>query len=386
MTNLISLSTLAWASILGSHNANTAPSFIPISKADTTLTAKKEDTDPWKLSGYVALGQETSNGAKQFVSNVPRSVFNISAAGNGDVGVTLASTPKKGFGGTINVTGGDAADVVSSFGTDGLYNGNRKWFDVTQLFAQYAGDNYAIYAGKFVTLAGAEVIAAPANANYTRGILFGYAIPFTHTGIRATVNASSTVALTAGINNGWDDLVDTNKSKTFEGQIAWNPNSAFSFAATGYAGKERVAGLISEGNEGNRSVIDLLATYNFSPTTSLTLNYDYGQQDSAKGFTLDGNDRAKWSGIAAYLHHSFTDKFGATVRFEHFDDTDGFRTGLIQKWEEATLTLAYTPDAAHEYRVEGRVDSSNINAFFSTDYTSTKKSVTTLAGQAIWKF
>jgi len=39
-------------------------------------------------------------------------------------------------------------------------------------------------AGKFVTLAGSEVIWSPSNSNFSRSILFG-AIPFTHTGVRA---------------------------------------------------------------------------------------------------------------------------------------------------------------------------------------------------------
>ena len=41
-------------------------------------------------------------------------------------------------------------------------------------------------AGKFVTTAGAEVIEAKDNWLYSRSILFGYAIPFTHTGVRVT--------------------------------------------------------------------------------------------------------------------------------------------------------------------------------------------------------
>ena len=40
--------------------------------------------------------------------------------------------------------------------------------------------------GKFVTPIGAEVIESQDNWNYTRSILFGYAIPFYHVGVRAT--------------------------------------------------------------------------------------------------------------------------------------------------------------------------------------------------------
>ena len=41
-------------------------------------------------------------------------------------------------------------------------------------------------AGKFVTPLGAEVIESQDDWNYSRSILFGYAIPFYHAGMRAT--------------------------------------------------------------------------------------------------------------------------------------------------------------------------------------------------------
>lgn len=387
MTNFISLSTLAWSTIMGSAHASTEPGFIPISKSDTTLTAKKtEDTDPWKLSGYVNLSQQSTNASKSFTSGVPRSVFDVHSSGNGDVGVTLANVPKKGWGGTVNVTAGDTADVIAAYNTDGTYNGSKKQFDVTQLFVQYAAQNVTFTAGKFVTNAGAEVIAAPANYNFSRGILFGYAIPFTHTGVRANYTPTSTVNLELGVVNGWDDIRDTNKSKTIEAQIGYTPNSTWNIVANGYFGKERLGGLINSGDEGNRNLIDIVGTYNFNAATSLVLNYDYGQQDNSSNFTVDGNNRAKWSGIAGYLHHSFTDKWSATVRYEYFDDTNGYRTGVIQKWSEGTLTVAYTPDATHEYRLEGRIDSSNKSSFVNTNFDGTKKTVNTIAGEFLWKF
>ena len=42
--------------------------------------------------------------------------------------------------------------------------------------------------GKFTTWAGYETIETADNINSSRSFLFGYAIPFTHTGIRATYN------------------------------------------------------------------------------------------------------------------------------------------------------------------------------------------------------
>jgi len=52
---------------------------------------------------------------------------------------------------------------------------------------QYAHGPLTIIGGKFVTLAGAEVINSTLDTNYSRSILFGYAIPFSHTGARSAM-------------------------------------------------------------------------------------------------------------------------------------------------------------------------------------------------------
>jgi len=46
------------------------------------------------------------------------------------------------------------------------------------------------------------------NDNYSRSILFGYAIPFTHTGVKASYAFSSKVAGMVEVVNGWDLLRD----------------------------------------------------------------------------------------------------------------------------------------------------------------------------------
>ena len=70
-------------------------------------------------------------------------------------------------------------------------------------------------AGKFVTPMGAEVIESQDNWNYARSILFGYAIPFYHVGLRATYPVNHKVALGAQLVNGWNNASENNGDKTF---------------------------------------------------------------------------------------------------------------------------------------------------------------------------
>src|SRR5882724_4442457 len=151
------------------------------------------------------------------------------------VGLTLAKQPKEGFGGLVNLTMGRDANVIQSLTSTGTTP--NATFDVTQAYAQWAGGALTVIAGKFVTLSGTEVIASPGNTNISRSILFG-AIPFTHTGVRATWALGDTVSLIAGVNNGWDQLTDPNNGKTLELGVTLNPIKPLSITVSGYSGQE----------------------------------------------------------------------------------------------------------------------------------------------------
>src|SRR5258708_30930324 len=81
-------------------------------------------------------------------------------------------------------------------------------------FAQYLKEGYIEYLapagkgltvdfGKFVTNAGAEVIETKDNWNYSRGLLFSWAIPYFHYGVRAKYAFNGKVTLTGFLLNGW---------------------------------------------------------------------------------------------------------------------------------------------------------------------------------------
>ena len=85
-------------------------------------------------------------------------------------------------------------------------------------FMQYVKEAYMSYMapvgkglqidfGKFVTPAGAEVIESNANMNYSRSLLFNYAIPFYHFGGRLKYAFNDKYSLTGYLVNGWNDIV-----------------------------------------------------------------------------------------------------------------------------------------------------------------------------------
>lgn len=316
------------------------------------------------------------------------------------VAFTLANQPKEGFGGLVNLTLGRDADVIAAYKTgpsrgDGcnLATGQattgscrKTGYDFTQAFVQYATGPATFILGKYVTLAGAEVINSTADSNFSRSILFGYAIPFTHTGFRASYVAGDTLTLIAGVNNGWDDFKDTNSAKTIELGVLLAPLKELSFAGQFYSGKERVGGLINTGPEGTRNLFDAVATFTASDKLTFILNYDYGTQANASSVTATGAGKAKWSGWAGYVNYQLDEKWKLSLRGEYFNDRDGYRTGIAQKWKEATLTASYTPIKNLEIRGEIRGDRSNVPAFVDSDSVSASKSQRSAGLEAIYKF
>ena len=341
------------------------------------------DASGISLNGYIDTAYSHLSGTGLFTSGTPNRVFDTepNSFNLHQAAITVAKQPKEGFGGLVNLTAGSDAQVIHSIDDA---SGN---FDVTQAYAQYAKGPLTIIAGKYVTNAGAEVINSTNDVNYSRSILFGYAIPFTHTGLRATYAVSDMLSVIGGVNNGWDDVKDTNKQKTLELGLTLAPTKSISISAVDYHGTEQVSGSSTSFSsvQGNRNILDLVGTWTATDKVSVTLNYDYGSQDNATTVTPNGQDKANWSGLAGYVNYQFTEMWRITFRGEYFDDKDGYRTGIIQKWKEGTVTLAYLPAKSMEIRGEFRGDKSDQSSFLKSGG-STSKNQWSYGLEAIYKF
>lgn len=82
--------------------------------------------------------------------------------------------------------------LISSYGLfRNTETGKTRGYDIHQVFLSWVapvGKGLRVDAGKFITPFGMEVIDGydGFNDNQSRSFLFGYAIPFAHTGIRAS--------------------------------------------------------------------------------------------------------------------------------------------------------------------------------------------------------
>ena len=232
-------------------------------------------------------------------------------------------------------------------------------FDLQQAFVSYIapiGSGLRFDAGKYVTHLGYEVIEGydGYNDNYSRSLLFGYAIPFTHTGVKASYAFSSQVAAMVGVVNGWDLMRDNNHSKSIAAQLTLTPVAPLSVLLNWIGGPE-----LANNNHTKRNVFDLVAILKATKTLTLGLNGDYGIENGTSA-VVPGAD-AKWKGIAGYATLALTNKFSAALRGETLHDDGGVRfgTGTKTTLSEVTFTPAYKLTDHVLLRGEVRYDKAN---------------------------
>ena len=112
----------------------------------------------------------------------------------------------------VDLDFGKTADLVAAFEPES--DGKEIYKHIEQAYLSLLTGKVTWDAGKFVTPIGGEVIESQDNWNYTRSILFGYAIPFYHVGVRATVAASDKVTVAGYLVNGWNNTSEINGDKT----------------------------------------------------------------------------------------------------------------------------------------------------------------------------
>jgi hypothetical protein len=233
--------------------------------------------------------------------------------------------------------------------------------------------------GKFVTSAGAEVIESKDNWNYSRSLLFSYAIPYWHFGIRTSIPVSKVDTIGVQVVNGWNNISKSNGGATLvltnalvKPKYTWNVNYI--------VGPEN-----SNTSNGFRNLIDTTLLFTPNAKFNAYINYDYGQNRdglvtttscssvTTKSGTLVHRDVTTctygdtylnhWQGIAAAFHEQASAKNAFAGRFEYFNDPQGFETYTAQHLYEFTATYEYKWLEGLLTRAEYRGDWSNEAVF-----------------------
>lgn len=277
--------------------------------------------------------------------------------------VFAKDAPMDGVGFKLKLSAGETAKWIHARGLSGAplsqpqTGQDTDVFDLTEAYIEYLaplGKGLKFDFGKMVTYHGAEVIEAKDNPNYSRSFLFNYAIPFTHTGLKAGYAFSDAVNANIHIVNGWDNADDNNKSKTFGLSVGLMPIEQLALNFNLMYGPEK-----DSNTHDNRSLFDWVGTIKPVKNLAFILNYAYAKEKNK------GAEDSKWDGLSGIVKYDFTDKYSLSLRSEYFNDKQGARTGTIQKLKEVTLTpeirlaggLILRPEYRHDWSGKDVFDS-----------------------------
>jgi len=227
-------------------------------------------------------------------------------------------------------------------------------FDPQEIYGEYLapiGNGLKIQVGKIHTLVGLEQINSWDNYNISRTMMFGLSQAFTTTGIRFTypINQYATVAM--GLVNGWDNIEDNNRGKTFEWGVFLTPHDRFSATFYGTYGAEQgngnnIGGFAAAGscsiatglNTGcdptaKRLVVGSILTAKITEKDTLVFEPYYANESNAStiNFAAGRAPNARWNGIGSYWIHDFNDQlqphaFSYRFRGEIWEDAGGARS------------------------------------------------------------
>ena len=183
--------------------------------------------------------------------------------------------------------------------------------------------------GKFVTSAGAEVIESKDNWNYSRSLLFAWAIPYYHFGPATTCRGQSSPADS-------NSSMDGTMLRTTTAERPWDltlarspPRRPAGSTTTTWAGEYR------DSNKGLRHLHDttwLRQRHQEGPPALCQLRLRLEKK-------IPSAAASRWTGVAFAARYGST--IVATPRIEWFNDKDGFSTGTDQKLKEFTFTGEY---------------------------------------------
>ena len=256
------------------------------------------------------------------------------------------------------IAGSGVPEITASYGMfRNTHTGIAHHFDIPEVYLSYViplKKGLRLDLGKLATNFGYEVIGGydGYNDNFSRGFIFGYGLPFTHTGLKLSYPFSGRISGALLATNACDAVTRMNGGITFGGQVAVVTSKATTLTFNFLHGSER-----PHNDHDKRSLYEMVGTWKVSPRLSLAFDGLYADEDHA---ARNGSD-AIWKGLAGYSKYNFTKAFSAAFRGEAFADIGGSRTGTTQTLRGFTLTPEYDLPAEfsrirHEFkRADGKV-------------------------------
>ena len=221
------------------------------------------------------------------------------------------------------------------------------------------GEGLTVDVGKFTTHMGYEVIESKDNWNYSRSLLFAWAVPYYHTGIRLSYPVADNITTTVHVVNGWNSVSDNNNWKSVGATVNFALSSSSAVILNVLSGSEDLILSPTLYETGKKNVVDIIVTHQLTEVVAMGVNADYGEARTNQGLEL-------WKGAALYGRYTLDQTSALAIRAEIFDDPKGYATGigaLHLDVKEVTGTYEYRFAEELVFRCEARCDFSNSPIF-----------------------
>jgi hypothetical protein len=256
----------------------------------------------------------------------------------------------------------------------------------TPAFGTYMAANYAAEPAELRYLVDAMGgIRLHKDIWLDAGILpspFGYEGPLTHelptytrsfsaenspyylSGARLTLPLGKRLCGYAYVVNGWQNIQETNTSKSFVGQLQYKDEDTWLINATAYMGNEQTIDSLSSRM---RYFLDLYAYWAPTDKLSILALFDIGAQQDKLAPT--DPDTHVWHTANCILTYKWAAAWRTSLRAEYYNDPKGANlasvtpTGPGMEVYGSSLGLDYMPAALAMLRLEARYLRSGANSF-----------------------
>jgi hypothetical protein len=214
--------------------------------------------------------------------------------------------------------------------------------DFVQAYVDLAipiGTGMEVKAGKMVTHMGYETINPTTNLLYSHSYSFGFAIPFTHTGVMASYNVDDKLSVMGGFSRGWNQALKDNNDDSLDalGQVSYKATDTTTLTFNATIGPE------AAGDSGNWWWVgNFILSQKVGDQLTVALDTVYGLYNH--GDPAGNGKSAQWYGAAGYASYVINDMLTLNGRAEWYDDQDGYTlTGVPNSVYEVTAGVSVKP-------------------------------------------
>ena len=282
-------------------------------------------------------------------------------------------------------------DVIHHASEKTLVRADLEWIkdgedfmaQVEQAFMSYTRDCGMTFTfGKFNAPIGFELLDPVDMYQFSHALVFDYGLPTNLTGASASKDLGRGFDVIAHVSNGWDRNALSGANPTFGGRLGYT-RDGFAGGVSALSGKENLPAAVAGDPDvpTTRTVFDMDLGYE---TGQWVLGGEVNSGKAKEHLGVDPQDQ-KWLGFLLMAHVDYAAWTGLTVRYDYFDDKDGWAFGGVdngqgvlefQKMQSFTVCPTFTLDDGFGALIELRIDKSNRQGFVDKDGAATDTQTT----------